>query len=128
MLYYRSLIEGLDALPAADHDMRASIDDDAARRGWPALHAELAKIDPQAARRIMPNDAQRIQRALEVFRITGKPISLLHGKADKALPFDLKGCCLVPERSQLTKTSIRFDAMLRSGLVDEVRVLRADTG
>ena len=126
MLYYRSLLEGLDELPHAEQSIRVLIDDEAARRGWPALHAELAQIDPQAARRIMPNDAQRIQRALEVFRITGKPISVLHGKADKALPFSLKGCCLVPERSQLHKSiEMRFDAMLRSGLVDEVRALRA---
>jgi tRNA dimethylallyltransferase len=126
MLYYRSLVEGLDALPPADQDIRASIDDEAARRGWPALHAELANIDPQAARRIMPNDAQRIQRAIEVFRISGKPISLLHGKADRTLPFELKGCCLVPERSELHKNiEMRFDAMLRSGLVGEVQALRA---
>ena len=126
MLYYRSLIEGLDELPPAEPSIRASIDSDALRRGWPALHAELAKIDAQAARRIMPNDAQRIQRAIEVFRITGKPISLLHGKADKALPFELKGCSLVPERSELHKNiEMRFNAMLRSGLVDEVQALRA---
>jgi tRNA dimethylallyltransferase len=126
MLYYRSLVEGLDALPPAEPSIRVSIDDEAARRGWPALHAELAEIDPQAASRIMPNDAQRIQRALEVFRITGKPISVLHGKAEKALPFELKGCCLVPERSQLHKSiEMRFDVMLRSGLVDEVKQLRA---
>jgi tRNA dimethylallyltransferase len=69
---------------------------------------------------------QRIQRALEVFRITGKPISVLHGKAEKALPFELKGCCLFPERSQLHKSiEMRFDVMLRSGLVDEVKQLRA---
>jgi tRNA dimethylallyltransferase len=126
MLYYRSLMHGLDELPGAEQSIRVSIDGEAARRGWPALHAELANIDPQAARRIMPNDAQRIQRALEVFRITGKPISLLHGKADKTLPFDLKGCCLVPERTQLHKSiEMRFDTMLRSGLVDEVKALRA---
>jgi tRNA dimethylallyltransferase len=126
MLYYRSLMHGLDDLPRAEQSIRVSIDEEAARRGWPALHAELANIDPQAARRIMPNDAQRIQRALEVFRITGKPISVLHGKADKALPFELEGCCLVPERSQLHKSiEVRFDAMLRSGLVDEVKALRA---
>ena len=126
MLYYRSLMHGLDELPRAEQSIRVSIDDEAARRGWRALHAELANIDPQAARRIMPNDAQRIQRALEVFRITGKPISVLHGKADKALPFELEGCCLVPERSQLHKSiEVRFDAMLRSGLVDEVKALRA---
>jgi tRNA dimethylallyltransferase len=72
----------------------------------------------------MPNDAQRIQRALEVYRITGKPLSAFHGKTQKALPFDLKGCCLIPERAELHKRiADRFDSMLRAGLVDEVRNL-----
>src|SRR4029078_13181253 len=73
MLYYRALTHGLDALPQADSALRAAIDAEAPERGWPALHVELARIDPQAAQRIMPNDAQRIQRALEVWCLTGKP-------------------------------------------------------
>ena len=129
MLYYRSLVAGLDELPQADVAVRSAIDADAARRGWPALHAELAQIDPQAAQRIMPSDAQRIQRALEVFRITGKPISALHGKAGGDLPFQLKACCLIPERSELHgRIEKRFDAMLRDGLIDEVRSLRRNYG
>jgi tRNA dimethylallyltransferase len=125
MLYYRSLVAGLDPLPAADPAVRAAIDADAAQRGWPALHAELAQIDPQAAQRIMPNDVQRIQRALEVFRITGKPISAMRGKAVGDLPFQLTACCLMPERSALhRRIEKRFDAMLRDGLVDELRSLR----
>jgi tRNA dimethylallyltransferase len=125
MLYYRSLVAGLDELPQADNALRAGIDADAAQRGWPALHAELGKIDPQAARRIMPNDAQRIQRALEVFRLTGKPLSALQGMTDQALPFELKGCCLIPERARLhQRIEKRFDAMLSAGLIDEVKNLR----
>jgi tRNA dimethylallyltransferase len=125
MLYYRSLVAGLDDLPSAQNAVREAIDAEAAQRGWPALHAELAQIDPPAARRIMPNDAQRIQRALEVFRITGKPLSALQGGARGVLPFDLKGACLIPERQDLHRAiEQRFDAMLRDGLVDEVKNLR----
>jgi tRNA dimethylallyltransferase len=125
MLYYRSLVSGLDELPQADPALRAAIDAEAAQHGWPALHAELRKVDPAAAQRIMPNDAQRIQRALEVFRITGTPISALHGRGEMALPFELKGCSLIPEREELHRNiERRFDAMLRAGLVDEVRSLR----
>jgi tRNA dimethylallyltransferase len=125
MLYYRALIAGLDALPQADARVRADLDDQAARRGWPALHAELAKVDPQAAQRIAPNDPQRIQRALEVWTLTGKPLSALHGTARAELPFALKGIALVPEREGLRrKIEQRFDAMLRLGLVDELKGLR----
>jgi tRNA dimethylallyltransferase len=126
MLYYRALTAGMDALPQADARVRAAIDADAAERGWPALHAELAKVDPEAARRIAPKDAQRIQRALEVWRITGKPLSALQGAAPAALPFTLKSICIVPERAALhERIAQRFDAMLRLGLVDEVKALRA---
>ena len=125
MLYYRALIAGLDALPQADSRVRAAIDADAARRGWPALHAELREVDPRAASRIAPNDPQRIQRALEVWRITGKPLSQLQGVGSKDLPFALKGIALVPERSVLhERIGKRFDAMLRLGLIDEVKSLK----
>jgi tRNA dimethylallyltransferase len=125
MLYYRALAVGLDELPAADPAVRQAIEADAARRGWPALHAELAKVDPAAAGRIMPNDAQRIQRALEVFRITGKPLSALQGAKPGALPFALKSFCLLPERAALHRAiEQRFDEMLRAGLVEELRGLR----
>ena len=125
MLYYRSLVAGLDALPQANPQLREAINQEAAQRGWPALHAELARIDPQAARRIMPNDAQRIQRALEVFRIIGTPLSALHGARQNVLPFALKGACLVPDRARLHQAiEQRFDAMLRKGLIDEVKNLK----
>jgi tRNA dimethylallyltransferase len=125
MLYYRALIAGLDALPQADSRIRAAIDAEAARRGWPALHAELERIDPRAAQRISPNDPQRIQRALEVWRITGKPLSALHGAAKTDLPFGLKGIAIVPAREVLQqRIERRFEAMLRLGLIDEVKTLK----
>lgn len=126
MLYYRALAAGLDTLPQADPEIRAEIDAEAARRGWPALHAELEKVDPRTAHRIAPKDAQRIQRALEVWRLTGKPLSALQGTSSKELPFQLKAFALVPEdRAALhARIAERFDAMLAAGLVDEVKRLR----
>ncbi len=125
MLYYRSLVAGLDALPAADQETRDSITAEAHERGWPALHAELGRIDPRAAARIMPNDAQRIQRALEVYRISGNAISALQRGANEPLPFSIKGYALVPERAELhRRIEQRFDAMLRAGLIDEVGQLK----
>jgi tRNA dimethylallyltransferase len=125
MLYYRSLVAGLDALPQANQKTREEIGLEAQRRGWPALHAELGKIDPKAAARIMPNDAQRIQRALEVYRISGSAISALQRGANEPLPFLIRGFALVPERAELhRRIEQRFDAMLRAGLIDEVRQLR----
>ena len=125
MLYYRALVAGLDALPQADARVRAEIDTLAAERGWPAVHAELARVDPAAAQRIKPNDPQRIQRALEVWKLTGKPLSSLQGVARPALPFEVKGIALLPERALLhQRIEKRFDGMLRLGLVDEVKALR----
>ena len=125
MLYYRALASGLDALPSADPAIRAELDEKAARLGWPALHAELARIDPAAALRITPNDAQRIRRALEVWRLTGKPLSTLHGKSREALPFKLQAFSIIPDRADLhRRIAQRLDAMLEAGLVDEVKSLR----
>ena len=126
MLYYRALVGGLDALPGADASVRAEIDADAARRGWPALHAELARVDPETARRLEPNDAQRVQRALEVWRVTGKPLSALHGRSVDRLPFRIRGFALFPSDRSLLHRNIeeRFDSMLEAGLVEEVRSLK----
>jgi tRNA dimethylallyltransferase len=126
MLYYRALAGGLDVLPQADPTVRAEIDAEAAERGWPALHTELSRVDPQIARRIAAGDTQRIQRALEVWRLTGKPLSTLQGMARAALPFSLKAFALVPaEREALhERIARRFDAMLQGGLVDELKTLR----
>jgi tRNA dimethylallyltransferase len=125
MLYYRSLIAGLDALPPGNAEVRKAISAQAHERGWPALHAELQKVDPAAAKRIMPNDAQRIQRALEVFRLTGAPISSLQRGESEPLPFSVQGYAVLPERARLHESiEKRFDAMLRGGLIDELRKLR----
>lgn len=126
MLYYRALSQGIDALPKAEPGLRAQIDARAARHGWPALHADLARVDPATAARLAPNDAQRIQRALEVWELTGKPISALQRSVNAQLPFDLKAFALVPaERAALhQRIADRFNAMLAAGLVEELRDLR----
>ncbi|MCX7962382.1 MAG: tRNA (adenosine(37)-N6)-dimethylallyltransferase MiaA [Burkholderiales bacterium] len=126
MLYYRALAAGLHALPAADPAIRAAIEAEARARGWPALHAELARADPEAAARIAPRDAQRIQRALEVLRATGTPISRLQRGEAPRLPFALRGFALVPpDRAELhRRIAARLDAMLAAGLVEELRELR----
>ena len=125
MLYYRALVSGLDELPQADARIRAELDAEAAQRGWPALHAELARVDAKTAQRVAPNDQQRIQRALEVWRVTGKPLSALHGAAPSELPFELKGVALIPERDLLhERIRTRFEAMLKLGLIDEVKALK----
>jgi tRNA dimethylallyltransferase len=128
MLYYKALREGLDDLPQADPALRAAIDADARARGWPALHADLARIDPVTAARLALTDAQRIGRALEVQRLTGHPLSaLLRGPCAAKLPFDLLPIALEPaDRAALhARIAARFDAMLAAGLIDEVRTLRA---
>ena len=128
MLYFKALREGLSALPQADAAVRAAIDAQARERGWPALHAELARIDPATAARLEPADAQRIQRALEVHRVTGRPMSELLGKHEEApLPYRLVQIALVPsDRAELhRRIQARFEAMLRAGLVNELAGLRA---
>jgi len=126
MLYYRALAQGIDALPQAEPGLRAQIDARAARHGWPALHADLARVDPATAARLSPNDAQRIQRAIEVWELTGKPLSELQTSSSPALPFRLKAFALMPgDRAELhRRIAARFDAMLASGLVEELRSLR----
>jgi tRNA dimethylallyltransferase len=130
MLYFKALREGLSALPAADAATRAAIDARAAAEGWPALHAELAQVDPVAAARIAPQDAQRIQRALEVWTLAGEPLSRLQGRRDSggedARLGVVIGVALLPaDRARLHATlAIRFDAMLAAGLIDEVAGLR----
>ena len=126
MLYFKALTEGLSALPRADPAVRAELDARAAREGWPALHAELARVDPVTAARLPPTDAQRIQRALEVYRVSGTPISALQGRREAWAPERRVAVALVPtERAALHDAiSRRFDAMLANGLVDELRDLR----
>ncbi len=126
MLYYRALAQGMDSLPEADASIRAALDAEALAKGWPALHAELAKVDPATASRVAPNDSQRIQRALEVFRATGTPLSTLQTAKKSELPFELDAFALVPPDRALLHSKIaeRFDAMLSAGLIDEVEGLR----
>jgi tRNA dimethylallyltransferase len=126
MLYFRALLQGLDDLPRADPALRQALEREAAVRGWPALHAELAQVDPVTAARLSPNDSQRIGRALEIFRLSGKPMSALLDKAQSVLPYRVLQLALIPsDRSVLhRRIAARFDAMLAEGLLDEVKSLR----
>jgi tRNA dimethylallyltransferase len=126
MLYAKALREGLSDLPSADAAVRARLEADAARFGWPAMHARLAAVDPVTADRLEPNDSQRIQRALEVFEVTGVPLSQLQ-RAQQRPTLALATIALLPaDRAELhRRIERRFDAMLAQGLLDEVRALRA---
>ncbi len=128
MLYFKALREGLADLPEADPALRAQIDAEATERGWPALHAELAQLDPDTAARLAPTDAQRIQRALEILRTTGKPLNE-HFAAQRSEPppYRLLSLALLPSDRAVLHERIarRFDEMLAQGLVGEVERLRA---
>ena len=135
MLYFKALADGIDPMPAADPAVRATLEEEARLHGWPALHAELARVDPATAARLAPADSQRIQRALEVYRISGQPLSAFHARQDAtksiAAHADSKRArtliSLEPEQRDWLHTRIaqRFDAMLEQGFIDEVRTLRA---
>ncbi|MBP9149569.1 MAG: tRNA (adenosine(37)-N6)-dimethylallyltransferase MiaA [Rhodoferax sp.] len=143
MLYFKALRDGLDDMPGADAQVRHAIEQEAAHKGWPALHAELAQLDPVTAARLAPLDSQRIARALEVYRISGRTIASFHSTnsiANKAYTVSSEGqfysesmaapSCLISlepaDRSWLhQRIAQRFDAMLAAGLLDEVRALRA---
>lgn len=134
MLYFKGLNDGLDELPGADPALRAALEDDAARVGWPAMHARLAALDPATAARLAPNDAQRIQRALEICTLAGQPMSALLAQREKTvLPFTLLPLALEPsDRAVLhARIATRFDQMLTAsdddprGLIAEVKTLRA---
>jgi len=128
MLYFKALFEGLAAMPPADAGVRAELEAQAADQGWPALHAELARVDPVIAQRLAPNDAQRIQRALEVFKVSGQPMSAFHGepRAGRLAWDDVPLFSLEPsDRGWLhERIAQRFDAMLAAGFVGEVIALR----
>jgi tRNA dimethylallyltransferase len=128
MLYFKALFDGLAAMPPADAKVREALDGEARARGWPALHAELAQVDALTAARLAPNDAQRIQRALEVFRLSGQPLSQFHQGAARApgLQPDVMLSLEPTDRAWLHgRIEQRFDAMLAAGFLDEVRSLRA---
>jgi len=131
MLYFKALFDGIDDMPAADPVVRARLEAQAAEQGWPALHAELARVDPITAARLAPADSQRIQRALEVWQVSGQPLSSFH--KTKGATSTSAGVApehffsLEPENRAWLHQRIaqRFDAMLHAGLIDEVRHLRA---
>ena len=128
MLYFNALIHGIDEMPSAAPALRARIEEEAAANGWPAMHAQLAGVDPLTAARLSPNDSQRIQRALEVWHASGRPLSSFH--AQQVAPKEAPPLALISleplERAWLhERIAQRFDAMLAAGFLDEVRGLRA---
>lgn len=128
MMYFRALRRGLAEMPQADPRVRQEIDAEAVRSGWPALHAQLAVLDPLTAQRIQPNDGQRIQRALEVHRLTGKTLSELHAQTRPADPtMRFAAFAWAPSDRERLYQAIerRFEQMMRAGLLEEVRALRA---
>lgn len=128
MLYYKALTEGLADMPKADAAIRAQIDAEAAVHGWPHMHMELAKLDPDSAARLKPNDAQRIQRALEVVRLTGRTMADIYAAQEKTpFPYRRLSIALMPtDRAWLhERIALRFDLMLAQGLVEETRALRS---
>ena len=127
MLYFKALQGGLSGLPEANPEVRARLDARAALIGWPAMHEKLSLVDPETATRLQPNDAQRIQRALEVFEITGESMTRLFAKqATEALPYQLLKIALIPSDRKVLHVRIaaRFDQMLAHGFLDEVRALK----
>ncbi|WP_313048471.1 tRNA (adenosine(37)-N6)-dimethylallyltransferase MiaA [Atlantibacter subterraneus] len=127
MLYFKALLEGLSPLPSANPEIRARIEQQAAEQGWDALHRELQEIDPVAARRIHPNDPQRLSRALEVFFISGKTLTELTQTSGDALPYQVHQFAIAPASRELLHQRIeqRFHQMLASGFEAEVRALFA---
>ncbi|CAM5788853.1 tRNA (adenosine(37)-N6)-dimethylallyltransferase MiaA [Ottowia pentelensis] len=131
MLYFKALLEGLDELPPADAAVRRQLDERARQHGWPALHAELARVDAASAARLPATDSQRIQRALEVWQLTGRPLSSFHTTKKRATGDDLSRATpffsLEPtDRAALQqRIALRFDAMLAAGFLREVEALRA---
>ena len=132
MLYFKALADGIDAMPSADPAVRAMLEAEAARHGWPAMHARLAEVDPPTATRLAPKDSQRIQRALEVWHASGLPLSHFHAAKSEANPDHARPqaaalLSLEPvDRAWLhERIGMRFDAMLREGFLAEVKALRA---
>lgn len=129
MLYYKALLEGLSPLPAANPEIRKSIEQEALTHGWQALHDELAEIDPVSAARIHPNDPQRLSRALEVYRISGKTLTELTQTKGESLPFTVKQFAVAPkERAELhRRIELRFENMIEAGFEEEMKGLYART-
>ena len=135
MLYWRGWAHGLSSLPPANPEIRARLDEEGKTIGWPAMHEKLSSVDPETAARLKPNDSQRVQRALEVFEITGKPMSVLladspseDGREGSSIPAWINLVSLEPsDRSRLhANLEKRFDEMLAAGFMDEVKTLRTN--
>jgi tRNA dimethylallyltransferase len=128
MMYAKALLEGISDMPAADAEVRQALEVLATSEGWPAMHAQLARVDPVTAARLPPTDSQRIQRALEVWQLTGKPISAWQQRDSTSyvLPFDMTVVGLMPSARAVLHDRIatRFEVMLKQGLVDELRELQ----
>lgn len=137
MLYYKALVDGLADMPAADPEVRAQIEEEAARLGWHALHEQLAVIDPESAARIHPNDPQRLSRALEVYRVSGQSMTALRRQQSaqtteaaasglQQLPYTVANLAIAPANRQVLHRRIeqRFTLMLEQGFIDEVVALR----
>ena len=130
MLYFKALFDGIDAMPAADPAVRAQLEAEAAEKGWPAMHAQLAKVDPESAARLAPHDSQRLQRALEVWHTSGRTLSSFHAaRADTGAAQGMAPAAFVSlepgDRTWLhARIAQRFEAMLSAGLIAEVQALR----
>lgn len=125
MLYAKALRDGINEMPSTSPEVRMAVASEAETLGWPAMHARLAEVDPQTAARLSPNDSQRIGRALEVYRMTGRPLSAFHAEASKAPPFETLTVGLLPQDRKALHQRIeeRFDLMLADGFLDEMRQL-----
>jgi tRNA dimethylallyltransferase len=126
MLYFKALQGGLSNLPEANAEVRQNIEHEAELLGWPVMHAKLAEVDPETAARLQPNDVQRIERALEVYRLTGKSMTSLHqASVGETLPYRLLKIALVPSDRKVLheRIALRFDQMLADGFIDEVKTL-----
>ncbi len=127
MLYYKALLEGLSPLPAADQDIRKQIEEEALTLGWDTLHQQLRDLDPVSAQRIHPNDPQRLSRALEVYRISGKTLTELTQIKGEPLPYNVKQFAISPkERTELhRRIELRFEKMIEAGFEEEMKALYA---
>lgn len=126
MLYFKFLLEGAADLPEADETVRKQIEEEALEKGWPAIHEQLAQVDPESAARLNPNDPQRVQRALEVYRVTGKTLTELWAQQQqKSIPYQVVQFAICPKERKTLHERIeqRFEQMLKDGFVDEVRAL-----
>lgn len=126
MMYYNALLKGLACLPEANQEIRQQLLEKAEREGWPALHALLAEVDPDSAKRLAPNDSQRLQRALEVYQLTGRTLTQLWAEQkQQSLPYNVVNLAVMPEerRTLHDRIALRFKLMLDEGFIDEVRAL-----